>query len=58
MSPRLDILGNLLFKTCDGKEAISENQENEAPKGVHATDAASIPEHMLPTVLIFNVTPP
>lgn len=46
--------GYLSAKTLDGKSAISENQSNVNPKGSQATEAASIPEQMLPTFLIIK----
>ena len=45
------MLGYFSAKTRDGKSAISENHSKFIPIGSHATEAASMPEHTLPTDL-------
>ena len=52
ISPTLAIFGYFSDSTLDGKSAISENHLKESPNGSQATEAASIPEQILPTVLI------
>ena len=52
ISPMFGMCGYFSFNNWDGKFAISENQLNSNPSGFHATEAASIPEQTLPTVLI------
>ena len=52
ISPKLQILGYLSASTRDGKSAISENHSKCKPNGSQATEAASIPEQILPTVVI------
>ena len=53
ISPTFTLSGYLSSRTFEGNSAISENHSKSKPKGSHATDAASIPEHTLPTVFIF-----
>lgn len=50
ISPTLAIFGYFSDSTLDGKSAISENHLKESPNGSQATEAASIPEQILPTV--------
>ena len=49
------IEGYFSLKINDGNGAISENHSKCIPNGSHATEAASIPEQMLPTVFIILV---
>jgi len=57
ISPRFIICGNFSFNTLDGNGAISENHLKSNPSGFQATEAASIPEHILPTVFIIAPSP-
>ena len=52
----LELLGIFPLKLVMEKGAISENHLKDTPIGFQATDAASIPEHILPTVFI--IAPP
>lgn len=58
MSPRLGTAGYFSARTLEGNGAISENQSKWTPKGPQATDAASMPEQTLPTVVIKGTPPP
>ena len=55
MSPRFLISGYLYARNFLGNSAISDSHNGLTPNGSSTNDAASMPEQMLPNVLIFVI---